>query len=175
MPIPNQMYQPYNQQVIGYGQNYNGYVPYPYQQQQRLDPVQQYQQPAQQMFSQQAFQQPQPALNGRIVAAVENITANDVPMDGSVAIFPKQDMSEIYAKSWNADGTIRTVVYKPYTATQPEVTNSMTDMSKLKIGLSDESTAAFMQRFDELDKKIDDLMPKSTPKKVGLKREAENE
>lgn len=173
MPIPNQMYQPYNQTTATYGQNYNNYMPYQYQQ--RFEPVQQYQQPAQQMFNQQPFQQPQPALNGRVVAAVENITANDVPMDGSVAIFPKQDMSEIYAKSWNADGTIKTVVYKPYTATQPEVTNTMTDMSKLKIGLSDEYTAAFMERFDALDRKIDDLIPKPAPKRSTLKKEADIE
>lgn len=92
--------------------------------------------------------------------AVEQITANDVPMDGSVAIFPKQDMSEIYTKSWNADGTIRTVVYKPYTASKPDVANSSADMSKMKMGLSDEATEAFMARFDSLEKKFDELMPK---------------
>ena len=63
------------------------------------------------------IQQPVPqqiaGINGRIVQAVENINANEVPMDGSMAFFPKQDMSEIYVKGWNADGTIRTIVYKP--------------------------------------------------------------
>lgn len=49
-------------------------------------------------------------INGRVVQAVENINANEVPMDGSMAFFPKQDMSEIYVKGWNADGTIRTIV-----------------------------------------------------------------
>ena len=52
-------------------------------------------------------------INGKIIAEMSQITANDVPMDGSVAFFPKQDLSEVYAKSWNADGTIRTVTYKP--------------------------------------------------------------
>lgn len=171
MPMPNQMYQPYSQTM--YGQNYNSYYPYQYQQQ-RYEQPQQYTQPTQQMFNQQSFQpQQQTGLNGRVVQAVEQITANDVPMDGSVAIFPKQDMSEIYAKSWNADGTIRTVVYKPYTASQPDVTNSPTDMSKMKMGLSDEATEAFMARFDSLEKKFDELMPRIAPKKAGgLKKEA---
>lgn len=117
MPIPNQMYQPYNQQTM-YGQ-YNSYYPYQYQQP-RYDLQQN-----QPLFNQQQSIQPQQqaGLNGKVVQAVEQITANDVPMDGSVAVFPKQDMSEIYAKSWNADGTIRTIVYKPYTASQPDVAN----------------------------------------------------
>lgn len=73
-----------------------------------------------QNYQQSLQQQPMPqqiaGINGRIVQAVENINANEVPMDGSMAFFPKQDMSEIYVKGWNADGTIRTIVYKPYTA-----------------------------------------------------------
>lgn len=171
MPIPNQMYQPYNQQTM-YGQ-YNSYYPYQYQQP-RYDLQQN-----QPLFNQQQSIQPQQqaGLNGKVVQAVEQITANDVPMDGSVAVFPKQDMSEIYTKSWNADGTIRTVVYKPYTASKPDVAISSADMSKMKMGLSDEATEAFMARFDSLEKKFDELMPKIVPKRSGgLKKEAnENE
>ena len=155
-----------------YGQ-YNSYYPYQYQQP-RYDPQQN-----QPLFNQQQSIQPQQqvGLNGKVVQAVEQITANDVPMDGSVAVFPKQDMSEIYTKSWNADGTIRTIVYKPYTASQPDVANSSADMSKMKMGLSDEATEAFMARFDSLEKKFDELMPKIAPKRSGgLKKEAnENE
>nr|DAT56791.1 MAG TPA: hypothetical protein [Bacteriophage sp.] len=155
-----------------YGQ-YNSYYPYQYQQP-RYDLQQN-----QPLFNQQQNIQPQQqaGLNGKVVQAVEQITANDVPMDGSIAVFPKQDMSEIYTKSWNADGTIRTIVYKPYTASQPDVANSSADMSKMKMGLSDEATEAFMARFDSLEKKFDELMPKIAPKRSGgLKKEAnENE
>lgn len=165
------MYQPYSQQTM-YGQ-YNSYYPYQYQQP-RYDLQQN-----QPLFNQQQSIQPQQqaGLNGKVVQAVEQITANDVPMDGSVAVFPKQDMSEIYTKSWNADGTIRTIVYKPYTASQPDVANSSANMSKMKMGLSDEATEAFMARFDSLEKKFDELMPKIVPKRSGgLKKEAnENE
>lgn len=165
------MYQPYSQQTM-YGQ-YNSYYPYQYQQP-RYDLQQN-----QPLFNQQQSIQPQQqvGLNGKVVQAVEQITANDVPMDGSVAVFPKQDMSEIYTKSWNADGTIRTIVYKPYTASKPDVANSSADMSKMKMGLSDEATEAFMARFDSLEKKFDELMPKIASKRPGgLKKEAsENE
>ncbi len=104
---------------------------------------------------QQQFQQMPTGINGKVIPSVENITANDVPMDGSVAFFPRQDMAEIYAKSWNADGTIHTTVFKPvldgssYNPSQSE--------QKLKIGLSDEATEAFMKRFDELEKRVDDF------------------
>jgi hypothetical protein len=155
-----------------YGQ-YNSYYPYQYQQP-RYDLQQN-----QPLFNQQQSIQPQQqaGLSGKVVQAVEQITANDVPMDGSVAVFPKQDMSEIYTKSWNADGTIRTIVYKPYTASKPDVANSSADMSKMKMGLSDEATEAFMARFDSLEKKFDELIPKIAPKRSGgLKKEAnENE
>lgn len=68
---------------------------------------------------QQNFQQPQfqnqraSGINGRFVGRIEDVTANEVSMDGSVSLFPQNDLSVIYAKSWNADGTIKTIAYKP--------------------------------------------------------------
>lgn len=109
-----------------------------------------------------ANQQPMPqqiaGINGRVVQAVENINANEVPMDGSMAFFPKQDMSEIYVKGWNADGTINTIVYKPYTAPKDnQAVNSMTNTENAKFTLSDESTQLFLNKFEELSEKIGQL------------------
>lgn len=109
-----------------------------------------------------ANQQPMPqqiaGINGRMVQAVENINANEVPMDGSMAFFPKQDMSEIYVKGWNADGTIKTIVYKPYTEPKDNQTvNFMANTENAKFTLSDESTELFMSKFDELSEKIGQL------------------
>ena len=114
-----------------------------------------------QNYQQSLQQQPMPqqiaGINGRIVQAVENINANEVPMDGSMAFFPKHDMSEIYVKGWNADGTIKTIVYKPYTAPKDNQTvNSMANTENAKFTLSDESTAVFMQKFDEIFNKFDE-------------------
>lgn len=108
------------------------------------------------------IQQPMPqqiaGINGRIVQAVENINANEVPMDGSMAFFPKQDMSEIYVKGWNSDGTINTIVYKPYTAPKDNQTvNSMVNTENAKFTLSDESTQLFLNKFEELSEKIGQL------------------
>lgn len=127
----------------------------------RMNFLQNYQQSLQQQpmqMNQQLMPQQIAGINGRIVQAVENINANEVPMDGSMAFFPKQDMSEIYVKGWNADGTIRTIVYKPYT--EPGGSNAgnpTTDIENAKFTLSDESTQLFLNKFEELSEKIGQL------------------
>lgn len=127
----------------------------------RMNFLQNYQQSLQQQpmqMNQQPIPQQIVGINGRIVQAVENINANEVPMDGSMAFFPKQDMSEIYVKGWNADGTIRTIVYKPYT--EPGGSNAgnpTTNIENAKFTLSDESTELFLNKFEELSEKIGQL------------------
>ena len=142
---------PIYNQPVQYGQQYVSYNPYVTQA--RVDTNQNYAQTLQQVQPQMPVQNL--GINGKVVPAVENITANDVPMDGSVAFFPKQDMTEIYAKSWNADGTIRTIVFKP--VSRDTISNLSHDTEKLKFDLSDECTGAFMQKFDELFGKIEQI------------------
>ena len=126
--------------------------------------IQRFQQP-------QQFEQMQQGIFGKVVQSQDSIVANDVPMNGSVAFFPKSDLSEIYAKQWSADGTISTMVFKPV---QNDNLNKLSqDTEKLKIGLSEEVTDIFMKRFDELEKRIDDLMPKKTTARA--KKESEEE
>ena len=76
---------PYQPQMMTYTPGYN---PYPYNPMQRFQEQQLPQQTEQQVPQQQNLQI-QAGINGRMVAAVEQIAANDVPMDGSVAFFPK--------------------------------------------------------------------------------------
>lgn len=145
---PQYMNNAYSQQGL-YPQQYGNYAPYQQMQQQRFQPQEQY--PV--MQNQQAI-----GLNGRIVQVVENINANEVPMDGSMAFFPKQDLSEIYVKGWNADGTIKTIVYKPQIDNKSvQAVNTSLDTEKLKIDLSEQATAGIMQRFDDLSAKIEQL------------------
>lgn len=148
---PQYMNSVYNPQAF-YPQQYGNYAPYQQVQQQRFQPQEQYQT----MQNQQAI-----GLNGRIVQVVENINANEVPMDGSMAFFPKQDLSEIYVKGWNADGTIKTIVYKPQIDNKSvQAVNTSLDTEKLKIDLSEQATAGIMQRFDDLSAKIEQLESK---------------
>lgn len=120
-------------------------------------------QPQEQM--QQTIPQQITGINGRIVQEVDNINANEVPMDGSMAFFPKQDLSEIYVKGWNADGTIRTTVFKPVSNSNGINTSNIG--SESKISLSEEVTEGIMKRFDEIETKLCSLessLTKSTTK-----------
>lgn len=146
----------------------------------RMNFLQNYQQSLQQpvagtqmsLTNQQAMPQQIAGINGRIVQTVENINANEVPMDGSMAFFPKQDMSEIYVKGWNANGTINTIVYKPYT--EPggsNVGNPTADIENAKFTLSDESTQLFLNKFEELSEKIGQLEDRFD-KSLGTQRKA---
>lgn len=104
------------------------------------------------------YQQQPVGINGRMVQSVESINANEVPMDGSMAFFPKQDMSEIYVKAWDANGLIKTIVYKPQIDNKSvQAVNTSLDTEKLKIDLSEQVTAGIMQRFDDLSAKIEQL------------------
>lgn len=138
----------------------NNYMPMQNPYADRLNFLQNYQQSLQQpmQMNQQPIPQQTAGINGRVVQSVENINANEVPMDGSMAFFPKQDMSEIYVKGWNADGTIKTIVYKPYTAPKDnQKVNSMANAENAKFTLSDESTQLFLNKFEELSEKIGQL------------------
>lgn len=52
-------------------------------------------------------------LCGRMITRPEEITVNEIPMDGNVALFPKNDLSEIYLKRWNGNGSITTLKFAP--------------------------------------------------------------
>lgn len=129
----------------------------------RMNFLQNYQQNLQQPLvptsmsgaNQQAMPQQIVGINGRIVQAVENINANEVPMDGSVAFFPKQDLTEIYAKSWNADGTIRTLTFKPVLNDKTNILSG--DTEKLEFDLSEKATEGIMAKLNELSEKIEQL------------------
>lgn len=126
-----------------------------YQQPQQYQQMQQIQQPTQQIQQPQFQSQQLPQLIGRPVNQVEEITANDVPMNAPYALFPKSDLSEIYLKSWTANGTIQTIAFKPVQMNQAD--NSLRNQSELKIGLTEDVTQALMSQFEELKKKIDRL------------------
>ena len=159
-------------------QNYypvnNNFMPNPYMD--RMAQLQQYQQslqqPMQNVLSNQipgTTQQYTPM--GKIIENVDVLKTTEVPMDGNIYYFPKADGSEIYSKQWLANGTTRILTFKPVFEDNTNTLSS--DTEKLKIGLSDEVTDVFMKRFDELEKRIDDLMSKKTT--IRAKKESEEE
>lgn len=61
----------------------------------------------------QNYQVPQqtPMLQGKVVDNAEMVKVTEVPF-GGFGVFPKGDLSEIYVKSWNNNGTTQINTYK---------------------------------------------------------------
>lgn len=92
------------------------------------------------------------SIPGRLVNNLDEITPQEVPMDGSVSLFPQNDYSAIYAKTWTKDGTIATVKFIPE---QP--TTGVPQKSPIE-----ERLDRIDQRFDRLEKMLSN---RNKPKK----------
>lgn len=171
-PYPNFSYQPPINNP--YQNNYMQPMPVPQMQNpyaDRMNQLQQYQQNLQQNMQQG---QPQ-GIIGRVVNDFGEITANDVPMNGNAAFFPKADGSELQVRSWTANGTIQTVVYKPvFEQNQPESTNT----PQMDFNALNEDVRALREeilgRFDRIEKSMGGSTSRSTASKA-KKAEGENE
>lgn len=147
----SQFYQP----MFPYGQQ-NMQLPYQQQIQQNpyTDRIQQF----------SPFVNQFQGLNGKLIDTIESVTASDVPMDGSFAVFPKKDISEVYIKYWQGDGKIATVTFKPVLDVQPDKTTQ--DDNSLRFGDLDDAINRLTLKVDSLYTKIDEVLkPKSTKTK----------
>lgn len=157
----------------------------PYSQPMMNNPYQNYGQPMQNPYMaqmgqyQQNFQsqvqQPQQQTQGLIckpVVDASNVSPNDVPMDGNAAVFPKNDFTEIYVKSWTPNGTIQTIVYKPV---QPENTAEATNIPQMDFNALNDGIMALgnniMERIDKLEKALDNSSSKATKTSTRAKKE----
>ena len=114
-----------------------------FQQQQMYNPMAPYQDRLAQLQSQynqqppynQMAQQAQPiGLNGEVVDSIDVVKAKNVDMSGNVTFYPKSDMTEIYTKQLQADGTSRIVTYRaiqPESESQKEQKQASVDMNTI--------------------------------------------
>lgn len=164
-PNYSQMNNPYAQMNNMYAQPNNPYAD-------RMNFLQNYQQNLQQpIVPTQMSGTNQMSALGKMVDSIDVVKATDIPMDGNTYYFPKADGTEVYCKQWLQNGTTRILTFKPVFDDNPN--NVSSDTEKLKFDISDEFTEVFMKRFDELEKRIDDLMPKKTVARA--KKESEEE
>lgn len=117
---------------------YPSYNNYPYPQGQM--PSMQYPTYATQSYP-QGTAAPQ-TLNGKIVDSEDVVKATEVPI-GSYGIFPKADLSEIYVKSWNNNGTTSLITFQPIIQKQTSNTDSLSPV---------------LNRLSELENKIDMIL-----------------
>ena len=143
--------------------NYNmpnmNYYPTP-----NYNPQMQYSSAPNNMPQQMNFtQQMQPSqLNGKIVDSEEMVRATEVPM-GSYGIFPKADMSEVFIKTWNPNGTTSITHYKPAAAADS------TDVRNYQQPLLEDNSDKIIDRIEQMEMKIEELFEKEkNNKKVNL-------
>jgi len=94
-------------------QNYGYQNPY-------MNNLAQFQQP--QNYNPQQFQQPQQAtLSGEYVDSVDVVKAKNVDLSGKVVFYPKADLTEVYTKQLQANGTSLINTYRLIQPEQPKV------------------------------------------------------
>ena len=153
-PYPNPNY--YSQYMQP---QYNPYL-------QRMENLQQFQQTIQPM-------QNQISNMGKMVESIDMVKVADIPMDGNVYYFPKADGTEIYSKQFMPNGQTRILTFKP--SLDEQSNNSADTDIKTKITLSDEVTEVFMKRFDDLEKRFDELTAKKPATNRAKKESSEDE
>ena len=95
----------------------------------------------------------QSMINGKIVDSQDMVKATEVPI-GSYGVFPKADLSEIYIKSWNNNGTTNIVTFKPILPETPliedtQVVNNSEILEKIK-SLEDKLDSLIQQKKESV-------------------------
>ena len=91
-----------------------------------------------------------PALTGRFVNDFNDIKPDEIPMNGTKAIFIKNDLSSVCVKSWSANGTIDTSSYELKEEKPTALFNNI-DYEILEDKLNKMDTL-FSKRLDRLEK-----------------------
>ncbi len=90
--------------------------------------------------------QPSPQLlNGKVVDSADVVRATEVPI-GGYGIFPKADLSEIYIKSWNNNGTTSIITFIPVPSEAP-----------VEVQQQDNTIIEILNKINNLEVKIDSL------------------
>lgn len=71
-------------------------------------------------------------LQGKVVDGADMVKATEV-LFGGYGVFPKADLSEIYIKNWNSNGTTQIITYKPVVEEAPTPENKTQDILLEKI------------------------------------------
>ena len=100
----------------------------------------------------QQGQQQASTLNGKLVDSLDVAKATEVPI-GGYGIFPKADLSEIYIKSWNSNGTTSIITFKPIAPEENPTSATQQEKSMSNV---------LIQKITELENKIDMLIQPKT-------------
>ena len=88
------------------------------------------------------------SLLGKIVDGEEVVKATEIPL-GGFGVFPKADLTEIYIKSWNNNGTTQIIRYQPIVATTEEKQES--------------ASSIILEKINNIEAKLDGLVGSALP------------
>ena len=100
------------------------------------------------MYQPQQAQPAVAALQGKVVDSVDMVRVNEVPF-GGFGVFPKGDLSEIYVKSWNNNGTTQINTYRPVPVEETQEAKQISSRDEL------------LEKINALNEKLDVLMNSS--------------
>lgn len=129
----------------------NPYSNYGYQPQMQYGGYQQLQQ-TQSTYQPQLVQ---PTLNGKVVDGIDTVKIQDVPM-GSFGVYPQADMSHVFVKLWNNDGSTRIIEYSP---------TVIESKQEEKVFNYEEAFNSLKESIANLDSKIDKIQSMKQPRK----------
>mgnify|MGYP003326092853 CR=1 FL=1 len=95
----------------------------------------------------------------KLIGEGEVVKVTEVPI-GGYGGFPKADLSEIYIKNWNSNGTTSILTFRPYVPPEPEPDTSA------------QTTQQILDRLSTLESKLDDILASAsanTAPKKGVK------
>ena len=98
-------------------------------------------------------------LNGKIVDGEDVVKATEVPI-GGYGIFPKADLSEIYLKTWNNNGTTSIITFKPDNKPAENLIQSTTTLDDV------------INKIDALENKIASFVSGSSNQKEEVNKDA---
>ena len=99
-------------------------------------------------------------MNGKIVDSEDVVKATEVPI-GGYGIFLKADLSEIYVKTWNNNGTTNVITFQPIATPQKTETNN----------INNSVLSQLFQKIEIVENKINAVLSESQKKSPSPKIE----
>lgn len=114
-----------------------------------------------------------PPLTGRIIPDTNDVTPDEIPMDGRLAVFPMHDLSRICLKAWTENG-VATQWYIPEqrVAAQPAHQQQENPQTPTVI-IPDDFKNDIYSRLDAIEKALSST-PKRASKELMKKEEPAN-
>lgn len=108
-------------------------------------------------------------IPGKIVDSQEVARVSDIPF-GGYGVFPKADLSEVFVKVWNNNGTTSLLCFKPIVEGNI-VPEQDKEERRYHEGSSQNNYDKMQEKIEMLERKIDELQKTQSQEKCKLSKE----